>query len=252
MRYVALCLVFLGGLGCADSSPTAPTASPPPQTLAITAPVDWVLTGDAVTLSASATFGDGAVRTVLPRWSVDDASLATVDANGRVLGRGAGVATIVATLEGVTASTRIRVIPDHRGVWAGTLRQTSCRHWDFRTCGRSYPSTSTFVLQLQLQQQKDNVRGMFDVALTYPAGALNQGTVHTTGTAHGSTGVDGTLAMDGDIVLNDRLIGTMFRWRSRIEDGVWRGGFSLLYPGAPGDLFPLVLEYDIVGLTRSP
>ena len=252
MRY-AIVVIFLAALaGCGDS-PTTPTPLAAPQSLAISAPVDWLFTGGTVALAASTTFADGVVRSANPRWSVDDPSLATIDANGRVVGRGAGIATIVATVDAVSASYPLRVIPDQRGTWNGALRQTGCRHWDFRTCGRSFPSTSIFGLQLQLQQQRDAVQGTFDVAMTYPSGALLQGTSHQTGTARGTIAVDGTLTMEGDIVNNSGLpIGTMFRWRSHIDDGVLHGGFSLLYPASFGDLFPLSLEYDIVDLRRAP
>jgi hypothetical protein len=250
MRCGIVVFLLAAVVACGDS-PTSPTAVRP-QSLAINTPVDWLFTGETIVVRAAATFADGVVRTVTPQWSVDDARLATIDSNGRLVGRGSGIATVVATVEGISASYPLRVIADHRGTWTGALRQTACRYWDFRTCGRSYPANSTFVLQLQLQQQREAVQGTFDVAITYPAGGLMQGTSHQVGTAGGVLAIDGTLTMEGDITNGGVAVGTMFRWRSHVEEGALRGGFSLLYPIYNPDLYPLTLEYDIVELRRTP
>jgi hypothetical protein len=109
---MASALAFAGVLaGCGDdvtvSQPTTVTVTPPSASVAV---------GGAVTFTASVT-GDIANKTVT--WASSDASKATVDANGKVVGVAVGNSTITATSAGdanAKASALVTVTAVSKGV----------------------------------------------------------------------------------------------------------------------------------------
>jgi hypothetical protein len=103
------------------------TVTPNPVSVAIDA-----------TVQLTAVLRDGAGSTLSGRsisWSSSATSLATVDANGLVTGRGTGSASISATSEGRSGSTALTIIEDpgspsgHRVLVSCGAKQTPCEAW---------------------------------------------------------------------------------------------------------------------------
>jgi hypothetical protein len=238
---------------CTERTPIAPTPLTPPNAITITAPAAFVLVGSMVPLSATGTFSDGLSRPLSPKWIVDNPAVAVVDEQGRLRGLANGVATIVGVQSGVSGSIELRVIPDYRGAWLGSLRQISCVHWDFRGCGRTFPSNATFTLRLDLQQTRTSVSGGFDLDTLPPALSMASRR-RDLASLSGTVADDGTLILEGPVLRDGApTTTTIYRWRSRIAaDGSMTGGFTYLTPITNFDLYPLVVEFDLMGLRRTP
>ena len=98
--------------GGRTGSATVVVPQPSPGSIVVTPAVDTVVTGATVQLSAVVRDSLG---TIVPGavvgWSTSDATVATVSSGGLVTGTGPGLATLVASLSGVTGSSRITVLP---------------------------------------------------------------------------------------------------------------------------------------------
>ena len=107
--------VFVSACGGSGSSPASPTPSQP-TVLAITIVGPAVVpTGSSETYSVTAILSNGAkVNNATPTtWSIDNASVATIDDNGVLTVRGRGTATITATHQGRNATATVRVPVDN-------------------------------------------------------------------------------------------------------------------------------------------
>ena len=84
----------------------------PAATVTVTPPTASVKDGANVQLTATAVDAKGnAITGRTFTWGTSDASIATVNASGRVTGRKAGTATIIATLDGKSDSSLVTVTP---------------------------------------------------------------------------------------------------------------------------------------------
>lgn len=79
--------------------------------LAVAPPLATVMVGETVNYTATATFANGATRDVTDDvdWSTDNTSKAAVE-KGTVIGLGDGTTTVVARLEGQSASAQLNVV----------------------------------------------------------------------------------------------------------------------------------------------
>ncbi len=250
-----LCVPVLSVLtaACSDRTPTAPTPAKPPSSITISSPTTVVVVGSTVALTAIGSFSDGSSRPVNPKWSVDNPSVASIDDVGRLRGIANGVVTVIGVEAGVSASTALRVIPDYRGVWLGRLNETSCSAGDFRTCSNTFPSNAIFTLRLDLQQTSASVQGGFDLD-TQPAPGSIAPPRRDVASLSGTIGDDGTLTMEGPVLRNGEPTATMVtRWRSQIApNGSMTGGFTYFQPSPIASLDPLIVEFELVGLRRTP
>jgi hypothetical protein len=133
------------------------------------------------------------------------------------------------------------------------VRQVSCSHWDFRTCGRSYPSTSTFTLIVALRQSKQTVTGSFDLEMVPGPGAVIA-TRKDTGSIAGQVEEDGVASLSGQTFLEGRPQFEVRDWRSRPHaDGTLSGRFTLFAAstGPPVAQAPLVIEYELLNVRRA-
>ena len=109
-RLLVLIVVAAGFIACGDDSPTPPTPTPvspllgPPKSLQVTGSLSFSFIGESRQLTATATFGSGAVRNVtsLAEWSSSNPAVATVTA-GLVRVLSFGDTQITATYRGLTS-----------------------------------------------------------------------------------------------------------------------------------------------------
>jgi hypothetical protein len=109
-------------VACGDAGGPTPTI----QGLSITPGTNAVTVGHSESYSATARMSDSSSKTVTATWSSDNTSVLTIDASGRAQGLQPGLATIIATYEGVTKTLLIHVVPNYEGMWAGDYTVTRC------------------------------------------------------------------------------------------------------------------------------
>ena len=113
---VALALAFLNA-GCGGDDVRAPTAPTPPTTSApvaqsldiVGAPPGGLVVGYEVELQARLTYSNGAYRVVTAEWTSSAPALAPIDADGTLEALAAGVVTITARAEGLSASATVEI-----------------------------------------------------------------------------------------------------------------------------------------------
>ena len=113
---IALALA-LPAAGCGDDVVRSPTAPDPPPASApvarsldiVNVPPDGLVVGYAVTLQARLTYGDGAYRTVTAEWTSNAPALAAVAADGTLRALAAGVVTITALADGLSATATVEL-----------------------------------------------------------------------------------------------------------------------------------------------
>jgi len=121
------------------------------------------------------------------------------------------------------------------------------------TCGRSYPSTSTFTLIVALRQSKQTVTGSFDLEMVPGPGAVIA-TRKDTGSIAGQVEEDGVASLSGQTFLEGRPQFEVRDWRSRPHaDGTLSGRFTLFAAstGPPVAQAPLVIEYELLNVRRA-
>ena len=125
---IAVLLLSLGIVACADNeSPTEPSNAGVVAVL-ITAPLETVLGNSAPQqLQARATFRDGHQEDVTTRaeWRSSNPIVASVSANGQLVGVSDGSTTISAIYQDVTGVLPITVAPDSLTLIAATPTQNS-------------------------------------------------------------------------------------------------------------------------------
>jgi len=179
----AVLMLALGLCACNSSTPTAPTPPPAPPvsplppissitSIGITGN-QWIATTSApVQMTAWVYTGPGSANVVdgteHVSWTVEPASIATIDRQGRVTPVSIGTATVVATVGDRRGTNNIRVLPDFSGNWTGEFVVTGCTGgFDFRECGRiMFPLVgegpgvrARYPFTLTLSQDRDQVTG---------------------------------------------------------------------------------------------
>jgi hypothetical protein len=164
-------------------------------------------------LTAVATMANGTTENVAATWSSDNASIASVDASGRVTGAGSGQAVISAIYSGLTATRSLRVVPDYQGRWSGDHSVPTCvddGDWamvDF--CKDILEDNMLFGLDLVLTQNRDTATGTLDIGFE-PPGTL-QGSIQV----NGDLGLAGTFIGTADDI---PLEVTVSDWQTRTVD----------------------------------
>ena len=127
---IVLCVV---GVSCSSkedspnpgpTSPT-PTPTPTPASLSISGP-NTLRTGQSSAFTATLTMSNGTTQNVTPGWTSDAASVLAVNDSGQGNALAHGSATIVASTQGLSASTLVRVYQDYQGTWVGAHRIRAC------------------------------------------------------------------------------------------------------------------------------
>ncbi len=115
---VALAVAFLNA-GCGGDdvrTPTAPTPTTPSAPVAqsldiVGAPPGGLVVGYEAELQARLTYSNGAYRIVTAEWTSSTPALASIDADGTLEARAAGVVTITARAEGFSATATVEIRP---------------------------------------------------------------------------------------------------------------------------------------------
>jgi len=192
---IVAALLAIAGCSGTNNSPTAPTAAiPTVRSLSLSKTSVELIIGNVETITATATYTDGSVRTASPTYTSANTSIATVDSDGNVRAVASGVTTIAATFSGATANLPVRSIPNFEGRWSGQYRFTSCSapaRWGASYCsgliGPLYP------IVLNLATAGSRVVGSFQLG-------------SFTGTVDGTVADDGTLRLNGTYaVINGSL-----------------------------------------------
>jgi len=192
--------LLLSAWGChgGDPTPVSP-ASPPPtaETLTITIGPDALRTGFFADFTVMASMSDRTSQNVtrLAAWTTSDASVATVDSNGRVSAVRNGSITLTAAYQGRVASRTIRIVHNYSGQWNGTYVVRSCNQTGvFASSGYCQNlGTTPLPFGLQIAQSGPNldmVTGLISL----------RGLV---GSVSGSIGTDGTLVLTGSYTAAD-------------------------------------------------
>ena len=199
MQYVRALLFVAVVLcvGCDRSTPaqaTTPTA-PTPSSTPPTTPAVAFIRIDATSIGLGTQAGLTAGRThqlflrgslvgggqvdLSPVWQVDNRSVLTIDAQGRISGVANGWATVFATSGGMTASMAVRVANDFGGAWLGTWRLIRCDATPVSYCEQRFPPGSTRPLQLSIVMDRifavARLTWDFDGASVYLAPSLTVG-----------------------------------------------------------------------------
>ncbi len=218
-------------IGCGDGgSPTAPTPvtaatvvpTPTIQSITVTLPAILIV-GTAEQAGISAILSNGAITAPSGSWSSDNASVATVDATGRVTPLSNGRTTI-RLVSGVVSGVRgIRVVPSYQGRWSGQIQVVGCSQTGFYAQTRmcvNYPTGRFFHTMMTLTQTtRDVVSGVFAL------GDLQSSTFNT------PIETDGAITFTAPIVIPPT--GDIFisgAWRvNTLTQGVMVGGVNQLW-----------------------
>ncbi len=110
--------------GCGNKN-TVTNSSLGVASVSFTSSADHLKVKETVAFTATARHADGSSASVT-EWTSDAPGVASVDATGRVSGVSAGVATITASHDGMTATKSVHVVPDFDGNWQGRYSLSSC------------------------------------------------------------------------------------------------------------------------------
>lgn len=186
---------------------------------------------------------DGTSKTVMPVWSSDAPSVATVN-GGLLVGLLAGEATIIADYEGRRATRKIRVIPDFGGSWTGGYRITSCTDSGVLDGICDVEDTSG-VYRVDLVFTQNNA------ALTGSVQPFADLVIPVTG----SLAIDGLLTLSGSAVqTSDGVVikGDIVDWSARLPSAtqMMTGRFTVVMtiPNRPGDW---TMQCEIVEMFRT-
>jgi uncharacterized protein YjdB len=104
-------LVVAAAVGCTEPFDTPPSEpSQPGVGLTVVPSSATIISGQVVALTATMRDQFGDPLAVAVKWKSSNEAVATVAANGEVLGRSAGVATVTADAQGKTQTSGIRVL----------------------------------------------------------------------------------------------------------------------------------------------
>ncbi len=155
--------------------------------------------GQSETYAATATYSNNTTQEVSPTtWASDNNAVVTIDGTGRAQAMAAGLATITAVHEGMSARPLLaRVVPDYQGTWEGDYTVTRCEHTgDFReaeACGpEGFRVGDRLPIGLEVTQSGRQLTGALHLGELN--GPLN-GQVEDGGTATGTASI--TFTADG-------------------------------------------------------
>jgi uncharacterized protein YkvS len=221
--------------------------------LTVSAPSDLIRIRDSAAFVAMGTFADGTTQPVAAIWTTDAPAVASVDRLGTVIGIGAGLANIVATVNGESVVKPLRVVPNYGSRWVGSLTIVGCNMADFRVCGRSYPIGTIGTLTLALSQDRAAVTA--NLEFTYHIVTTDTDFTQTrVGSVAGTILDDGRLTLDGTLqarLSDGRLIdsSTLWNWSSAVDaGGRVRGNFRELTFFSSG--YAQHVEWDFGPLAR--
>ena len=183
MRAMVMAVAGFVAMGC--GSPTTPS---PATLVTITPGTSTLMIGATETFSAFAVRADGKGASVTATWTTDNPAVAPVSTQGLASALSAGVATITASYQGLSASRVLRVMPSYAGNWSGRYRTTACSSSDPSACMYAHaPGATTGVVAVFLTQLGDQVSGFvfLDDGLTIPVS--------------GTITVSGELSLQGEI-----------------------------------------------------
>lgn len=168
MRTWNMCVIVACVLGIAcggqesggGTVPTAPTPSPTPTSLSISGPTT-LRTGQRGNYTAALTMSNGTTQNVTPSWMSDNVSVLAVNNSGEGRGAGHGSATMVASTQGLSASTLVRVYQDYQGTWRGTHRIKACdeRGAFVGICKEGFPLRTVLPFEVRLTQNGGSATG---------------------------------------------------------------------------------------------
>jgi hypothetical protein len=115
IRSWAYATAILVATGC-DNSPTQPRPEGVPTQLTIVGN-DAIRTGGTTTYVTIATLSTGSQAEVTSGWTSSDPRIASVQANGAVMGHTAGSVRLEASYQGTTAAKTVEVVADVFGRW---------------------------------------------------------------------------------------------------------------------------------------
>jgi hypothetical protein len=200
-----------------------------------------LIVGNVETITATATYSDGSVKTASPTYTSSDTNIATVDLNGTVRAVAGGITTIAATVSGATANLPVRSIPNFEGRWSGQYRFTSCAappRWGASYCsdlvGALYP------IDLNLVTSGSRVVGSFQF------GGVK-------GTVDGSVSDDGTLRLNGAygaIVGNLTYSFELQHWQTQTTGNSMTGSWATL-GRLSGESQTAFFESEMVTVSRQ-
>ena len=169
MRTLVACLlgalVFVGCGGDNKGNPGGPSGTLVATGLTISPATDLIKINGSETFALNAAMSDGSSRPVSGTWASDAATVASVDASGRVTGRAAGEATISGDAQGLRATRRLRVLPDYQGDWRGGWAITGCTadgDWARVDICQALPTGAVSAFRLTVTQTRDTVTGNVD------------------------------------------------------------------------------------------
>ena len=257
---------------CGSNTPTAPTPTPvPPPVVASPLPPseqilhfsiygdEWVYLGgqgQQYTVRIDLKSGENPIYdTDHVTWTVEPATVATIDARGKLTPIAIGQATVTARTPDRSGQSRIRVLPDYAGEWNGTFEIPGCTGgFDFRECGR---------LEFGLVGNGPGVRAKypFTVSLSKFRGDVTGSIRESRASGDLTYPVTGFVRDSGDLVLeaiapqsgNEPL--RIFNWSSRLANGVgaMSGAFTKIEPkrGPFGEPYTIRTEHEFTGLSRT-
>lgn len=253
MRVQDCCLIVLclAGISCGSkegSSPSGPTAptptpTPTPTSLSISGPTT-LRTGQTGNYTAVLTLSNGTQQNVTPDWTSDAVSVMTINNSGQGNALAHGSATLVASTQGVSASTLVRVHQDYQGTWTGTHRIRVCdQRGDFvGICGAGGLRPGTVLpFQLRLTQTAGSAVGTV---------LLGQVAYNVTGSIFDSRRFVGagsaTYTDDDDITIIERM-GTL----EVLSNGQALSGSLIVTIEALGFTGNAYIESDLSNVSRT-
>ncbi len=128
-------------------------------------------TAESIQFRAIAVRKNGASEEVRPQWAVSSASLSVEASSGLTLGGTPGTAELRASLDGVSGIRSVKVVPDMRGAWNGTL-VIDCTSGDITWVGEGPGVCKTPTISNTARLQIDTQVGDVAVgAFTYLGGS---------------------------------------------------------------------------------
>jgi hypothetical protein len=253
MRVQDCCVIVLcvAGISCGSkdgsspSGPTSPTPTPTPTaaSLSISGP-NTLRTGQTGNYTAVLTLSNGTQQNVTPDWTSDAASVLTINNSGQGNALAHGAATLVATTQGVSASTLVRVHQNYQGTWTGTHRIRVCdQRGDFvGVCGKGgLPPGTLLPFQMRLTQTAGSAVGTVE---------LGQVSYDITGSIFDSRrfvgGGSATYTDDDDITYIERM-GTL----DVMSNGQALSGSLIVTIEAFGFTGNAYIESDLANVSRT-
>lgn len=196
--HIFLCgVLFLTLPGCGGGGGSSGPGPSQPQSLTITPGTASLRVNQTETFTGTITLTNGQTQPVQPAWQSDNTAVLTFD-GGIARGRLNGLATIIATSQGLTATRLIRVYSDYQGVWEGDYVLRRCEETgDWRGsefCDREngFQVGDILDIGLELRQTADAVTG--DIILGTAEGTAT-GTIDGNGRLNGTGSI--TITEDG-------------------------------------------------------